>query len=90
MIEEIQKSFLKKISGTTKNYWDCLKAMNIYSLQRRRERYRIIYIWKVLEDMVPNVNDGIKSKENPRLGRMCILSISNSKTSKIRESTLVA
>ena len=43
----------------------------------------------MLEDIVPNTN-GIKSKENPRLGRMCTLTISNSKSSKIRESTLVA
>ena len=87
-IEEIQKSFFKKIKGVNKNYWECLKDLKIYSLQRRRERYRIIYVWKVLENLVPNINDGIKFKENPRLGRMCALSIPNPKTLKIRESSL--
>ena len=56
-IEEIQKSFLKKINGAPENYWVCLKDMKIYSLQRRRERYRIMYVWKVLKDLVPNPNN---------------------------------
>ena len=44
----------------------------MYSLERRRERYRIIYVWKVLEDRVPNIgNDRICSKNHPRRGREC-------------------
>ena len=42
----------------------------LYSLQRRRERYIIIYIWKITQHMVPNV-DGtmghkIKTRKQPR------------------------
>ena len=87
-LEDIQKSFLKKINGSPKNYWDCLKELNIYSLQRRRERYRIIYIWKILENMVPNPNGIIKSRINPRLGRTCSLPTINVKTLKLRKNTL--
>ena len=71
-LEEIQKSFLKQIKGTPKKYWESLKQLKIYSLQRRRERYCIIYHWKILENRVPNINDAFKSKDHPRLGRMCI------------------
>ena len=45
--------------------------MKIYSLQRRRERYRIIYVWKILEGMVPNPNKKIVSSYNARRGRVC-------------------
>ena len=41
------------------------------SLQRRQERYRIIYIWKILEDLAPNC--GIESSQtgDQRQGRKC-------------------
>ena len=45
--------------------------MKIYSLERRRERYRIMYVWKVLEKMVPNINGKIEVKLNERRGRQC-------------------
>ena len=35
--------------------------MNMLSMQRRLERYRIIYIWKILENQAPNC--GIKKLE---------------------------
>eukprot|EP00111_Clytia_hemisphaerica_P018187 TCONS_00053782-protein len=46
-----------------------------------------MYVWKVMENIVPTVN-GIKTTENPRLGRMCTLSIPKNQTSKFRDSTL--
>ena len=43
-LESIQWSFLRKIRGINcHNYWECLERMKMYSLERRRERYRIIY-----------------------------------------------
>ena len=53
MLEQIQWNFMKKIIGSPSNYWEALKELNISSLQRRRERYLIFYVWKVLEDLVP-------------------------------------
>ena len=41
----------------------------MYSIHRRRERYLIIYTWKILENMVPNV--GMQCRAHPRLGRLC-------------------
>ena len=60
------------------------KDLKLYSLERRRDRYRIIYIWKVLEGHVPNVNSKISSKTHVRLGRMCeIPNVKNGKLAKI-------
>ena len=39
------------------------------SIQQRIERYKILYTWKTIENMVPNC--GIEVTENPRLGRLC-------------------
>ena len=52
------------------NYWERLHELKLYSLQRRRERYIIIYIWKITQQMVPNI-DGtmghkIKTRKHPR------------------------
>ena len=50
--------------------------LKLYSLQRRRERYAVIYVWKVLEGTVPNPSDdeegGISGQHHPRFGRTCI------------------
>ena len=72
-LEMVQRTFLRKISGMNElSYWDQLKKLNMYSLERRRERYRIIYVWKVLENRVPNIgNDRICSKNHPRRDREC-------------------
>ena len=72
-----------------KDYWKRLKSLKLYSLQRRRERYRIIYIWKVLEGHVPNVNNKVISTLHTRLGRKCkIPSIPSGRLGKIREASL--
>ena len=88
-LETVQQSFVRKINGSNndKNYWERLKEMNMYSLQRRRERYQVIYTWKILENIpnVPNINGSIKSKENPRLGRTCVIQSPSMKLKKIRD-----
>ena len=40
------------------------------SQERRMERYRILYIWKILEGKAPNCGI-ILAPENERLGRKC-------------------
>ena len=59
------------------NYWKRLHELKFYSLQRQRECYIIIYIWKITQHMVQNI-DGtmghkIKSRKHPRHGRQCII-----------------
>ena len=44
-LEGVQRTFTSRISGVGHlNYWERLKALNLMSLQRRRERYIIIHI----------------------------------------------
>ena len=69
-LEAIQRSFTNKISGMENlNYWERLSKLGLYSLQRRRERYIVLYVWKTLEGMVPNV--GLHPNHHPRRGRLC-------------------
>merc|ERR1711891_61459 len=50
MIEKIQQAFTKKIEGLENlDYHQRLKECNLYSMERRRERYMIIYTWQMLE-----------------------------------------
>ena len=37
------------------SYPERLTVLKLYSLHRRRERYIIIYVWKILEGLVPNL-----------------------------------
>ena len=55
MIEKTQRSFTIYIAGMQGlSYPERLSVLKLYSLQRRRERYIIIYVWKILECQVPN------------------------------------
>ena len=46
------------------NYWDKLKTLNMTSLQRRLEWYRIIYVWKILKKNPKyfNIQDCLRSQ----------------------------
>ena len=49
MLEQIQRSFTSKLEGLNElNYYQRLKKLDIYSLERRRDRYIILYIFKIL------------------------------------------
>ena len=70
-IEKIQRNFTKRISGLKEmNYYERLKVLKIYSMERRRERYELLYIYKTISQQVPNV--GLKWKFFPRRGRELI------------------
>ena len=48
--------------------------MNMLSLQRRLERYRIIYSWKVLESLVPNCGiQEVKASAESHQGRRLVV-----------------
>ena len=70
-LEKLQYDFFKKIPELRGlNYWECLSNMNMLSMQRRLERYRIIYSWKVIEKLAPNCGiSQIEGSEVSRLGR---------------------
>ena len=59
-IEKVQRSFTKHITGMQDlSYHERLQALRLYSLQRRRERYCIILIWKIIENKAQNLSDPI-------------------------------
>ena len=65
-IENIQRTFTKKIEGMEElDYHQRLKELKMYSLERRRERYMIIYAWQQLEGIKENV---LKLKTSRRSG----------------------
>ena len=73
-IEQVQKKFTRKIrNNSQEDHWCRLNSNNLYSLERRRERYRIIYVWKILEGMVPNLSgqSELCVKPSLRFSRMC-------------------
>ena len=54
-LESIQRTFTSKITGYSDfDYWTRLKMLRIYSLQRRRERYLLMHMFKILNDFTPN------------------------------------
>ena len=55
LLEEVQRSFTSKIAGFQHlDYWSRLKKLDLMSLQRRRERFIIIQMWKILHSLCPN------------------------------------
>ena len=78
-LEKLQKAFLKGLPQLQNlNYWEKLNKLKLFSLERRRERYRIIYTWCIIEGLVPNFNyengkGGIQCYRNQRMGRKCHL-----------------
>ena len=73
----VQNSFLRKFPAIRHmSCWQKLKQLKLYSQERHRERYTIIYIWRMLEGQVPYINslDGgakVKSIWHIRCGREC-------------------
>ena len=78
-LERVQKNFTGKIEGLEKlNYHQRLEKLDMYSMERRRERYLIINAWQQIEDVKENIlkletNSG--DQEEGGLGRRrCIKS----------------
>ena len=68
-LESVARNFTAKISGLeTADYWDRLQLLKMYSQERRRERYRIIFVWKVLQGLVHGYP--IPNRQSPRRGRL--------------------
>ena len=68
-IEKLFYDFTSKLPAVQSlNYWSRLKYLNMYSQERRMERYRVIYIWKNLEGLVPN-SGVVCANMNERQGR---------------------
>ncbi len=90
-IEALQRSYTNRITSIRHlDYWERLSALGMSSQERSFERYKIIYIWKILEGKVPNF--GLEYYEATRHGRMCRIPKINTRCSQaiqtLRESSL--
>ena len=80
-IESIQRQFTRRIRGfKDTNYWDRLKELRLCSLQRRRERYMIIHVWRILQGICPN-DISMVFRNNQRLGIKIVLPSLNKQAS---------
>ena len=67
-LENVQRVFTSKIHGCEDmDYWSRLHYLKLMSLQRRRERYIIIYVWKIIQGLTPN-DISLTWHYNDRLG----------------------
>ena len=75
LLESVQRSFTSKICEVKDdNYWTRLLKLKLYSVERRYERYSVIYTWKVMEEKCPNLPiNPITVTINDRRGRLCII-----------------
>ena len=65
------RDFTSRIPTINKlNYWQRLKNMKLNLLQRRYERYKIIYVWKTIDGLVPE-SDVTLLPEDERKWRVC-------------------
>ena len=63
-IESVQRQFFSQVwTMDSLNYWQKLIQFKIYSQERRRERYIIVFLWKVSQGMVSGYNIQFSSKD---------------------------
>ena len=79
-IENLQKIFTKKIPEVKNlDYWQRLKFLKMLSQERRMERYRALYVWKILECLTPNC--GLETMKSERRGREVVIKPARGKQS---------
>ena len=81
LLESVQREFTRKIEGcTTLSYWDRLLKLKLLSLQRRRERYILLTMWKIMNRKFPNST--VKFRPLSRLGYQAVIPgiVPNSRT----------
>ena len=73
------RNFTSKIDGCKDlNYWERLHQLKLYSQERRRERYQLIFLWKISQGLVERYH--INFTNNPRRGRLAEVKNINSKS----------
>ena len=73
-LEGVQRSLTAKIivPDHVNDYYERLKYLKLYSIHRRGERYTIIYMFKIIQGLVPNLTrNPIQTYNTSRHGMMC-------------------
>ena len=80
-IEAVQRNFTSKIDNMDNLfYWSRIQTLSLYSLERRRERYLILYVFKIMKGIVPNFMENnlkITFDYRGRRGLLCNIPIIN-------------
>ena len=72
-LESVTRSFTSRIAGLEgKDYWERLQELHLYSQERRRERYQIIFLWKVTRGLVQGYPAEFSYSD--RRGRLAVVS----------------
>ena len=86
-LESVQRTFTSKIAGMKElHYWDRLVRLSLMSLQRRRERFIILHMWKILNGKTSN-DLQVRFVSRPRLGNLAVVP-PKSKSSSAANQTL--
>ena len=91
-LESVQRHFTSKVQGLKDfDYWQRLQELQLYSQERRRERYMLIFLWKISQGLVKGFSMEFTDKAGRR-GRTAkvntILRSSPAPVQKARENTL--
>ena len=71
-LESIARHFTAQVEGMSgMDYWQRLSALSLYSQERRRERYQIIFLWKVAQGLIKGYSANFT--QNDRRGRLMVL-----------------
>ena len=71
-LESLARNFTSKIEGLGHlDYWERLQALKLFSQERRRERYQIIFIWKIAQGLVQGYHASFVQSD--RRGRQMVL-----------------
>ena len=85
-LESVQRTFTSKIHGLQHlHYWDRLKTLSLMSLQRRRERYIVMHMWKILHGLTSNDLE-VQFTVNPRLGTLAKVPAVRTKSSAAHQT----
>ena len=75
-LENVQRSFTRRISGFEHlDYETRLRKLKLFSLERTRDRFRVICVWRIINGLAPNFEDeGLKIQtHNSRRGVECVI-----------------
>ena len=68
-LESVCRHFTAQVAGLGEaDYWERLSALQLYSQERRRERYAIIFLWKIAQNLVQGYT--VDFVHHPRRGRL--------------------
>ena len=86
-LKSVQRTFTSKIAGMRQlHYWERLSRLSLMSLHRRRERFIILHMWKILNRKTSNDLE-VSFVSRPRLGNLAVVP-PKSKTSSAANQTL--